>query len=188
MNDSQISTSDRIIAAAEKRMRTGGFHGFSFREVAADVGIKSASVHHHFPAKEDLAAATAHAYAERFMAALGDPNDEGQNPLALIRRYIALFSKAQLEDRRMCLCGVLASEALDLPEQVTTEAQRFSALNVDWLKTVIRRTEKTAKPRDAEARAKQIVASMEGAMMIANVTGDDCTFNQIAASVADGFK
>ena len=32
-------------------MRRGGFHGFSFRDLAADVGIKSASVHYHFPIK-----------------------------------------------------------------------------------------------------------------------------------------
>ena len=67
------STADRITAAAERGMREGGFHGFSFRDVAAAVGIKSASVHHHFPTKEDLGAAAARAYADRQMAALGDP-------------------------------------------------------------------------------------------------------------------
>jgi TetR/AcrR family transcriptional repressor of nem operon len=46
-----------IMDAAERRMQLGGFGGFSFREIAADVGIKSSSVHYHFPTKEDLAAA-----------------------------------------------------------------------------------------------------------------------------------
>ena len=46
-----------IMDAAERRMRIGGFNGFSFREIAADVGVKSASVHYHFPTKENLAAA-----------------------------------------------------------------------------------------------------------------------------------
>ena len=34
-----------IMDAAERRMQLGGFGGFSFREIAADVGIKSSSVH-----------------------------------------------------------------------------------------------------------------------------------------------
>ena len=46
-----------IMDAAERRMQRGGFGGFSFREIAADVGIKSSSVHYHFPTKEDLSAA-----------------------------------------------------------------------------------------------------------------------------------
>jgi len=42
-----------IMDAAERRMQQGGFGGFSFREIAADVGIKSSSVHYPLPNKED---------------------------------------------------------------------------------------------------------------------------------------
>ena len=45
-------------------MQAGGFGGFSFLEIAADVGIKSSSVHSHFPTKEDLAAAIVRRWAE----------------------------------------------------------------------------------------------------------------------------
>src|SRR6478752_8675700 len=34
---------------AESHMRVAGYAGFSFRDLAAEIGIKSASVHHHFP-------------------------------------------------------------------------------------------------------------------------------------------
>jgi AcrR family transcriptional regulator len=54
-----------IMDAAERRMQAGGFGGFSFREIAADVGIKSSSVHYHFPTKEDLAAAVIRRWAGR---------------------------------------------------------------------------------------------------------------------------
>src|ERR1700732_273229 len=55
--DSRSDVKTAIMDAAERRMQLGGFGGFSFREIAADVGIKSSSVHYHFPTKEDLAAA-----------------------------------------------------------------------------------------------------------------------------------
>jgi len=50
-----------ILDAAEARMRLGGFNGFSFR----DVGVKSSSVHYHFPTKETLAAAVIHRYTDK---------------------------------------------------------------------------------------------------------------------------
>src|SRR5437899_1576737 len=53
-----------IMDAAERRIRLGGFNGFSFREIAADVGVKSSSVHYHFPTKEKLAAAVIHRYTD----------------------------------------------------------------------------------------------------------------------------
>ena len=53
-----------ILDAAEARMRLGGFNGFSFRGIAADVGVKSSSVHYHFPTKETLAAAVIHRYTD----------------------------------------------------------------------------------------------------------------------------
>jgi TetR/AcrR family transcriptional repressor of nem operon len=55
-----------IMDAAERRIRTSGYNGFSFRQIAADVGVKSSSVHHHFPTKPALAAAVARRYTDRF--------------------------------------------------------------------------------------------------------------------------
>ena len=64
MIDSMSDMKVAIMDAAERRIQQGGFGGFSFREIAADVGIKSSSVHYHFPTKEDLAAAVIRRWAE----------------------------------------------------------------------------------------------------------------------------
>ena len=37
-----------ILDTAEQRMRDVGYHSVSFRDLADDLGIKSASVHYHF--------------------------------------------------------------------------------------------------------------------------------------------
>ena len=42
--DSISDVKTAIMDAAERRMQLGGFGGFSFREIAADVGIKSSMV------------------------------------------------------------------------------------------------------------------------------------------------
>ncbi|MDF2795086.1 MAG: transcriptional regulator, TetR family [Pseudomonas orientalis] len=52
------------MTAARKMVQTRGYNGLSFRELAKEVGIKSASIHYHFPTKGDLGAALAKRYTE----------------------------------------------------------------------------------------------------------------------------
>ena len=70
-----MSTAQKLMDLAEFHIRDGGYRGFSFRELAAEMGIKSASVHHHFPTKATMAAAVARRYAERFFAAVARRSD-----------------------------------------------------------------------------------------------------------------
>ncbi|MEM1385768.1 MAG: helix-turn-helix domain-containing protein [Pseudomonadota bacterium] len=91
---------DRILDIAEHLAPRRGYHGFSFRDVAAGVGVKSASVHHHFPTKSDLTAALADRYRTRFLGMLGEPS----GPEAL-RLLVAGYRAALVEADAMCLCG-----------------------------------------------------------------------------------
>jgi len=179
------STTERIIAAAERRMRTGGFHGFSFREIAADVGVRSASVHHHFPTKEDLAAAVARAYTDRFKAALGDPADPARSPQELLLLYVDLFRRDLVEDRSMCLCGFLACEGPTLAQRINAEIRAFFADNLAWLERVLARADPQAPPEARMAEASRIVATLEGALLLAHSLGDRGAFEGVAARLVE---
>ena len=63
-------TAERLMGLAEAHIRDAGYGGFSFRDLAAELGIKSASVHHHFPTKATMAAAVARRYGDRFLEAV----------------------------------------------------------------------------------------------------------------------
>jgi TetR/AcrR family transcriptional regulator, transcriptional repressor for nem operon len=178
-------TTDRIIAAAERRMREGGFHGFSFREIAAEVGIKSASVHHHFPTKEDLAAAVARAYTERFIAALGDPADPERTPAELMAHYVGLIRRTVVAERRMCLACMLASEALALPRAVHAEARAFSERSLTWLEAVLARAAPDAGGEDVRAMALRLMAALNGALLLAHSLGDAEVFESVVAGLGE---
>jgi len=47
-------TATRILDIAERQMRQHGYNAVSYRDIAAEMGIKSASLHYHFPKKADL--------------------------------------------------------------------------------------------------------------------------------------
>ena len=57
---------EEIIDSSEKRVRHAGYSNMCFRDVAKDVGIKSASVHYHFPTKSDLGTALVERYKDHF--------------------------------------------------------------------------------------------------------------------------
>ncbi len=58
--------SKMIIEAAFKAIARDGFEGLRTREIAKLVGINSATLHHHFPTKEDLIAGVADHLQSRF--------------------------------------------------------------------------------------------------------------------------
>ena len=182
----ETSMRDRILHVTERRVRDSGYHGVSFRDVAADVGIKSSSVHHHFPTKEDLGAAVADAYTEQFMAALGDPADRSRTPRELLSHYVNLFRKALVEDGQMCLCGVLASETQGLPLGVRRAVRKFFERNIAWLEIVMRRKFPRADDRTVHRRALQVIASLEGAMLLATGLDSQDAFEAVAASLEGG--
>lgn len=165
---------DEIMDAAERRIREAGYNGFSFRDLAADVGIRSASVHHHFPTKAALAAAVARRYADRFLGAV-----EGERGDRLVAAWRAAFRRALREDGRMCLCGVLGAEAGALPPEVAAEARRFFERGAACLARA--HGGPAAAAGDAGLR---VLATLEGAMLLARALGDPAAFDRATAGLA----
>ena len=165
---------DEILDAAEAFVQARGYNGFSFRDVATAVGVKSSSVHYHFPTKADLGATLARRYRERFLEKLGDGAAADPDDKAAIRRYVGVFRNALIHDGRMCLCGMLGAEIQSLPPTVATEVKRMFEESVDWL------ADSLGRPADeARTRALRITATVEGAMILSRTFGDPGMFDRI---------
>src|ERR1700689_901360 len=65
-----VSTRTRILDVAEGLVQVRGFNGFSYADIAAELAITKASLHHHFPSKAGLGEALIVRYTERFTDAL----------------------------------------------------------------------------------------------------------------------
>lgn len=175
----------KIIDAAENWVRSGGYHGFSFRDIADEVGIKSSSVHYYFPTKEDLALAVAVRYKDNFLAALGEPTPEGSTPESRIAHYSGLFQTAFDTSGRACLCGMLSNEVVLLPESVKHAVISFVDANVEWLQQALGLDEKgQTKPNSKEA-AQWIYCSLQGAMSAAALTNDRTWIEAAARSALE---
>src|ERR1700734_1833193 len=107
-----------IMDAAERRMQQGGFGGFSFREIAADVGVKSSSVHYHFPTKENLAAAVIRRWAGETSAFIDQELEREPDP---VRVWTKAFRSTAVSEGHICPCTVLGAASQDLPAEVAGE-------------------------------------------------------------------
>ncbi|XPF93839.1 TetR/AcrR family transcriptional regulator [Colwellia sp. RE-S-Sl-9] len=172
-----MSRKQELLQLAQNKVREGGYNNFSFRELAKDIGIKSASVHYHFPTKADLGAELAKLYTDNFINALGDPKihkDSGKNPVAI---YVEQFRQALHQDKKMCLCGLLGAESDVLPEQVRGEIKRFFKKNLAWLEQAYLCV-KTTDAVSAKQLAIKTISVLEGAMMISIAIKDNSVFDQ----------
>ncbi|THK35311.1 TetR/AcrR family transcriptional regulator [Ensifer sp. MPMI2T] len=164
-------TAEAIMDAAERRIRGAGYSGFSFREIAADVGVKSASVHYHFATKESLGAAVAHRYTQRFMSSIEREVAEGRD---VIEVWVQAFRRSLYGDGKMCLCGALAATSQDLSEEVLIEVRRFFELGLERL----------VESGLSQERATHVLATLEGAMLLANVLSRPSAFDEAAAALS----
>lgn len=180
---SSADTREKIMSAARATVQARGYNALSFRDLAAEVGIKSASVHYHFPTKGDLGAALARRYTEDGETYLASLDAHYPDPRSRMQQYTDIFRAALVNDNRMCLWGIMAAEHEDMPSEVLAELDRFKALNVSWLENLISVDLTVAKDRkQARQRALGIFAAIEGAQLIARSQNDIAVYDYVIES------
>src|SRR5947207_472625 len=105
----RTATANRILDVAERLAQTRGFNGFSYADIAGQLGVTKASLHYHFPTKADLGTRLIQRYRDVFTTALAAIDASGVDARAKLRAYVAIYS-AVLSNNRMCLCGMLAAD------------------------------------------------------------------------------
>jgi TetR/AcrR family transcriptional repressor of nem operon len=165
---------DAILRAAEARIRRDGFHGFSFRDLATDVGIKSASVHYHFPTKAELGVSLMKNYQQQMLAAFGDVEDD--RTLADKLGAVRDAYKKKLSKAGMCLCGILAAEHASLPEPVGEALKDYFVACRNWLVSAFA----GSAASEPERRALVFSSAVQGGLLMSHAMGDPALFNRVA--------
>ncbi|WP_026283610.1 TetR/AcrR family transcriptional regulator [Rhizobium sp. 2MFCol3.1] len=170
------SAREAILAAGRLSAQSHGYGGLNMRELATEVGIKAASIYHHFPSKADLAAAIAERYWQDTKAWLEEvARDEG-DPKTSLRKYPQTFRTSLENGNRLCLGSFLGAEYDDLPEQVRQQVQTFADVNIAWLAEQLLDAGLTDK-KGSEARARSIFAAIAGAQLLARSRSDISLFD-----------
>ena len=159
-----------IMDAAERRMQAGGFGGFSFREIASDVGVKSSSVHYHFPTKEDLAAAVVRRWAEDTSKTIDKELEKNPDP---VRAWTKAFRGTAMSKGRMCPCTGLGAASRDLPREVAREVKGFFKMCLD----------KLVAEGLSPGNAAKLLSTITGALVVANALGDALAYDHATSDL-----
>ncbi|OYU87439.1 MAG: TetR family transcriptional regulator [Bradyrhizobiaceae bacterium PARB1] len=175
------NSKEAILAAARRTAQAHGYGGLNFRDLAAEVGIKAASIYHHFPSKADLGAAVARRYWEDTSATLEALSAEAATPVVALRRYPETFRRALTVDNRICLASFMTAEYDDLPDAVKKEIRTFTDINVNWLSQALGAAA-IVTAEQVEPRARAIFAAIAGAQLMARGRNDVALYDALIDS------
>jgi TetR/AcrR family transcriptional repressor of nem operon len=176
-----------MLELAESLVQTRGFNGFSYADIASELGVTKATLHYHFPTKAELGLRLIGRYTDVFTSALAEIDDRGDDAPQRLRAYVDIYT-AVLHKQRMCLCGMLAADYATLPPPMKNALTQFFEANETWLVDVLEQGRSAGNLRfsgDPVEVARLLVSSLEGAMLVARTFGDTERFRSVAARLLD---
>ena len=175
---------DDILSCARSLIARGGYNSFSYADISKVVGIRTASIHHHFPAKADLVRVLVAQYRQEVEAGLVELERNVSDPLEQLRAYLGSWEGCFADTTDpFCVCALLAGESPVLPEAVALEVRAHFRKLADWLTSVFERGAAQGRLRlvgTARSDAELFMAGVHGAMLSARAYGDATTFGAIA--------
>lgn len=179
------STYDRILDVAHTLVVAGGYNGFSYADISDAVGIRKASIHHHFPAKADLVAELVRRYVQRTSEGLGAMRAHVPTPPEQLDAYVAYWQKCVADATEpFCVCAMLASEMPLIPDEVASEVRLHFHNLAAWLAAVLKEGAEQRAFRlegSPEDEAQMLMASVHGALLSTRAFGDARLFSAIMA-------
>ncbi|MDJ0389034.1 TetR/AcrR family transcriptional regulator [Roseomonas sp. E05] len=163
-----MSTRSALLRHAETLMRTRGYAAFSFADLAEHVAIRKASVHHHFPSKEELGRALVQDYRQGFEKQLHAIEAEHDSAPARLRAFGHVFA-ASCEAGMLPLCCALAGERAALPESLREAVRDFFQMHLRWLTRIVAAGQEAgelAHPAPAAQVALTLLSLLEGGSLV----------------------
>jgi TetR/AcrR family transcriptional repressor of nem operon len=178
-------TKDAILDTAQSLVQSLGANAMSYQDISQAVGIRKASIHHHFATKEDLLVALVDRYSEYFFSVVDRIIASRKNGLGKLRDYIGLFEATirggQLE--KACPMGMLGAEIRSIGGGPAERVKTFYLRNDQRLAVILGEGLKDGSLQFSGSTtviAGLVFALLEGAMLIARGRGDGDHFRAVS--------
>ncbi|WP_201192610.1 TetR/AcrR family transcriptional regulator [Pseudomonas fluorescens] len=183
------NTFNDILDCARSLIIAGGANGFSYADISEFVGIRKASIHHHFPTKMDLVRTLVERYRAEAEAGIAELECQWPDPADQLQAYIGYW-RACVDDQTKgyCVCALLATQIPVLPPEVVLEVRAHFRTLSTWLTSVMERGSnqgKIALSCDPRSEAEMFMATVHGAMLSARAYGDTKIFGAITQPLLD---
>ena len=181
-------TRTAILDAAEELIQARGRNGISYQTISDIVGIRKASIHHHFSSKERLVEEVIRRYSARFLAQVDAIVESPARPAAKLRHYSGLFETTlRRSGGRVCLCGMLGAELASLGSPAVSLLRDFYRQNAKRLGTILAQGRKDGTFRfrgGVSSLGMLVFSSLEGAMLVCRADGGAKQFEGLRQQLA----
>ncbi|GAB3252172.1 TetR/AcrR family transcriptional regulator [Chitinimonas naiadis] len=179
MKTATNTTREQIVGVARELIQTRSYLGFSFQDVADRVGIRKASLYHHFPTKESLGIEVLQQSTAQFLAWFDTtpvlPRDK-------LQAYFLVYRNALHAGSRVCPAGALAAGWDCINDDLRQAACSLRQVQVDWLQAVL--TGLDPKHGNTTAvLAAYIFTVCQGALLTARMSGEIADFDAAMAQL-----
>ncbi len=181
-----MDTREALLNTAEQAVRRWGYNGFSYGDLSTKVGIRKASIHYHFPKKEDLALALIVRYRKAVFIMLEAIATQHKPAGQQLTEFINIYRQALGGCDTLCLCVALSSGPDSLNKDILSEITKFQTEAKAWLTSVFElgRSDKTITyVTDPAKDAAACLALMQGAQLVARAGGDIEEFETAVAGL-----
>ncbi len=172
----KTDTRELLLNTAQELVQLQSYDGFSFRDLAEIVGIRKASIYHHFASKEALATAMLERSREglgRWAALKTDLPPFKRLEAYCFDLYLGLLGGGT----KLCPAGAFASSWGHMPEDVRRAAQAVFREQQHFLEAAIAAGIEdgsiAAGRQSAADLAEWMIANVQGALVIARATASE---------------
>jgi TetR/AcrR family transcriptional repressor of nem operon len=171
----RIENSKRtILNLAEALLQDKGFNGFSYANIASELGVKNAAIHYHYPSKEDLGIAVMQRYRERFKLWINNARVKDLTPEAKLDWFLNIYTSMRADQGKICLVGSMEAEFNSIPEGLQNEVQNLHKELLAWLQITLADGREAGvfvfkgEPAD---KAALLLSTLQGALQMARALG-----------------
>ncbi len=168
------NTQRAILDLAESMLQDKGFNGFSYAHIAAELGVKNAAIHYHFPAKEELGCAVIQRYRDRFQLWINNARVKDLPPKQKLDWFFSIYTTMRADKGKVCLAGSLETDFNAIPDSMREQTQALTREMLSWLQATLNEGREARVFQfngEAVGKAALILSSLQGGLQIARALG-----------------
>lgn len=185
MTQNTSSTRDRILKAAKHLFQRRGYHAVGTAEILAEAEAPKGSMYHHFPDGKEQIAINAVQTMSNDIGEMIAKLERSNTPMHEIIRTLAKGMARWLKESEWREGTMLASTTVgsvpDLPKLHAAIREAFDS----WRETLTRILIREGwKKSEATIMAQTIIATTEGAMILARIDQDERIVTRVSEQLA----
>ncbi|MCG6169454.1 TetR/AcrR family transcriptional regulator [Leptospira sp. FAT2] len=166
-------TKEKIVTLARHYFQSVGFQSFSFQNIADDLGIRKASIHYHYPSKEELGLEVLEVYYKNFEEYTQTLKE--RPPRVRLFGLFKLYEGYTGENGKICPFGVVGTEYHVLSPAIREKTLVLHNQHRDFLIQTLHDGMKEGSfilPLNVKETADLFMSAIQGSMQISRIRKD----------------